>query len=107
MPQATVTLSLDEALIARAKGEQADLSAVVAAALRQYLDRNAETSVTDRRWAEDKRAHDRGAGRRRGGSAASDLMSARADQPEQGPQGQGARGRRSSGGAEPRQVRPQ
>ena len=53
MPQATVTLSLDEALIARAKGEQADLSAVVAAALRQYLDRNAETSVTDRRWAED------------------------------------------------------
>jgi post-segregation antitoxin (ccd killing protein) len=48
-----VTVSLDDALLAHARAEPADLSTVMAAALRQYLDRGLDRSAADRRWAED------------------------------------------------------
>jgi post-segregation antitoxin (ccd killing protein) len=53
MPETTVTVSLEDALLARARAEPTELSATVAAALRQYLDRDLGRSAADRRWAED------------------------------------------------------
>ncbi len=51
MPNVTVTLSLDDVLVARAR-EQADLSAVIDMALRQYLDRTPARLAAERLWAE-------------------------------------------------------
>jgi hypothetical protein len=51
MPNVTVTLSLDDALVARVH-EGDDLSAVVDGALRQYLDPGSKRLAADRRWAE-------------------------------------------------------
>jgi post-segregation antitoxin (ccd killing protein) len=52
MAKTTVTVSLDEMLVSRARAA-GDLSAVVEDALRRRLDCGAADKTADQRWAED------------------------------------------------------
>jgi post-segregation antitoxin (ccd killing protein) len=53
MARTDVTLSLDDALLARLRAEGDSLSATVERALRRHLERGVADAAADRRWAED------------------------------------------------------